>query len=218
MSPIHQIIRLNDDEVFARDAGILEGMEFSATFHVTTPLSVLSHHGEIFHGPPSHAPAYGTQAQGIWLYKTKSWKSLTGSDLEEFKSETRAADVGPVVPSEYLPFLIEFRTIFETEGPHEEILSCLQQLSHQSNKFAEFWRKLQESYDDFPRSLFYRPFAQLDGVGCVTARNLYVAGFRSIAQIMASQLPDLVAVPGVGVATARKILASRIDASALTAK
>lgn len=62
-----------------------DGCRFSATLHLTTPYYVLIHHDEIFHGPPNHAPIYGSPAQGMWLPNTKSFKSL-GIDLPEFRS------------------------------------------------------------------------------------------------------------------------------------
>lgn len=201
-----QVIRL-DDQSYHSNSDVLEGMQFSATLQIRTPLNVLKHHGEIFHGPPSQAPAYGSQADGIWTFKTKTFRELgIAVDEPEF---THASDAGSIEPSRYLPFLIQFRSIVESSSSHEDKLAQLSSLPKQSAEFKEIWSKLSAYYDDFPVSFFYVPFAALPGVGRQLAKRLYESGFRSVCEIVSANISQLTAVPGLGKATAAKIMATR---------
>ncbi len=201
-------IRLQDDESFAANRDVIDGLQFCATLHLRTPLTVLRHHGEKFAGPPSAAPKYGTSADGIWSYKTKSWAHL-GIDMSELPESQHATDIGPLKASEYLPFLIEFREIVESDEPHEAKLSRLEGLSRRSELFSAIWVRLQSAYDDFPKSFFYFEFTKLPGVGRKMAKKLYDMGFRSVSEIANSNTERLTRVPGMGTATAEKILACR---------
>ncbi len=202
------MIRLNSDEAFAEYRDVLEGVRFSATLHVSTPLATLLHHGEVFRGPPSQAPVYGTMSQGIWVLQTKSWKSLGAeADIPEYSPTTHASDIGAISPDNYLLFLVAFRTIFEAPITHDEKLRQLGELPLLSTEFAAVWSRLNQGYVDFPRCLFYLPFTQLPGVGRVTARNLYDAGFVTLEDILKCKVGDLISVPGIGFATAEKIVA-----------
>lgn len=197
------VIRLDDQSYFA-NSDIIEGMQFSATLQIRTPLSVLRHHGEIFHGSPSNAPVYGSQADGIWVFRTKTFKEL-GIDMGEMSESTHASDIGPVLPSHYLPFLIQFRSIAESSSSPDQQMLALLELPKQSARFSEIWQKLCTSYNDFPSSFFYYPFTSLPGIGRKLARNLYAAGFRSTEEIINSSMAQLTAVPGLGSATAAKL-------------
>lgn len=200
-----QVIRL-DDQSFHSNEDILEGMQFSATLQIRTPLDILKHHGEIFNGSPSQAPQYGAQADGTWIFKTKTFHEL-GIALDETES-SHASDVGLIEPSRYLPFLIQFRSIVEAELTHEDKLAQLDSLSKESDHFKELWQKLSTYYDDFPLSFFYMPFAGLPGVGRQLAKSLYESGFRSKEQIVMASVLELIAVPGLGKTTAGKIKAT----------
>lgn len=197
------VIRLDDPSYFA-NADILEGMQFSATLQIRTPLSVLKHHNEVFYGPPSEAPVYGSQADGIWVFKTKTFRAL-GADIDEIPDSKHASDIGAVAPSDYLPFLIQFRSIVEAESSADEKLRALLELPKKSAHFKKIWSALSASYSDFPLSFFYLPFASLPGIGRALAKKLYEAGYRSVDEITSSSIERLCAVPGLGPATARKL-------------
>jgi hypothetical protein len=199
-----QVIRL-DDPSYRANSDILDGMQFSAALQIWTPLGVLKHHGEVFHGLPSQTPRYGTQADGIWTFKTKTFRNLgIASDETEF---THASDAGPIKPSRYLPFLVRFRSIVEGGISHEDKLAALTMLSTQSAEFSEIWRKLSSNYGDFPDSFFYLQFTALPGIGRQLAQRLYGAGFRATSEIVGADTSRLTAVPGLGRATAAKIKA-----------
>lgn len=141
------------DELYGDNEDVLEGSKFSATLHISTPYSVLAHHGETFHGPPSKAPQYGTQAQGIWVPKVKSWKSL-GFDLPEFPPSQQATDIGPQYAADYLPFLLAFRLIFENDSADDLKIKDLLALAAVNPDFSKIWRKHVLMRKNFPRCLF----------------------------------------------------------------
>jgi hypothetical protein len=199
------VIRLDDHSYFA-NSDILDGMQFAATLQIRTPLSVLQHHDEIFRGPPSEAPVYGTQADGIWVFKSKTFKEL-GIELEEIPNSQHASDIGPIAPSDYLPFLIQFRSIVESDSSPDQQKHALMELSKQSAHFKVIWGKLCASYGDFPASFFYSSFKSLPGIGGKLAKSLYDAGYRSIDEITNSSIERLTAVPGLGPATASTLTA-----------
>ncbi|MGE6127197.1 Helix-hairpin-helix motif [Aeromonas rivipollensis] len=199
-----QIIRL-DDQSYHSNNDIISGMEFSATLKIRTPLKALKHHGEIFDGPPSQTPDYGSQADGIWTFQTSSFREIGISiDEPEF---THASDIGPIEPSRYIPFLIQFRTIVEGNLAHEEKLIQLASLPKHSPLFKEIWCKLTNNYEDFPASFFYLQFTILPGIGRQSAKRLYEYGFSTTIEIVNASIPKLTAVPGLGKATATKIKA-----------
>ena len=200
----HKLFRLGDDESHNANADIIEGVRFAATLHITTPYAVLVHHGEVYAGPPSKAPTYGNQAQGIWIPKTKSWQSL-GIDLPEMPPSEHATDIGPKRPESYLPFLLDFRRIFEGNDTDEVKIEKLRLLVTRTEDYASIWKRLEAVYQDFPRNLFYSSFLVLPGVGRTTARNLYEAGFRSIEQILSTDPSELLKVRGVGPGLAKKM-------------
>ncbi|MDF2461774.1 MAG: hypothetical protein K0Q43_9 [Ramlibacter sp.] len=202
-------VSFTGDANYLQNSDILDGLRFNATLKVTTPLAVLRRHGERFDGPPSQAPAYGDMSQGIWMAQTTTWKSM-GIDLPEFGAvSTHASDVGPVNPDDYLPFLIEFRTIFESEATDEIKLEQLAELG-KKEPYRAHWKTLRANRD-FPLSLFFYPLCKLDGVGRVTARSLYEAGFRSKSQVLASTPQELSTVRGIGLALAARILATKAE-------
>lgn len=202
-----QPVRIASDVSYEANEDILNGVEFIATLHVTTPYAVLTHHGEVFGGPPSRAPQYGNQSQGIWFPKTKSWESL-GIDLPDLPLSQHATDIGPQNSAAYLPFLLDFRRIFESDRADEYKIGELKRLAAQTSAYSEFWRQHLTIHEDFPCNLFYRPFLALPGVGQKTAQALYGAGFRSVEQIQRSKPSELQKVPGVGPALIKKLLST----------
>ena len=198
------IHRQDDDESYLGKQDVFLGRRFSATLQVRTPLSVLQHHDEFFEGPPSAAPRYGTMADGIWVPEPKTWTEF-GFDLPGGPEGTHASDVGPVRPSEYLPFLVEFRTVVESNATVPEKMACLHTLRSKSPGYADLWQRLESAYPEFPDSFFYREFTRIPGVGERTARALYAAGFKCLSDLAAAEGAELQRVPGVGAKTVEAI-------------
>ena len=134
-----------------------------------------------------------------------SEKQLSSVTAETLGSMT--SDVGPVPKDggHYLPFLIEFRQIFESVKTDEQKLIEFHSLHTRSQVFAGFWVKLKGVYPDFPRCLFYRPLLTLPGVGSKTAQNLYNGGYRTVEQVLSADTAQLKKVPGIGPKLAAKI-------------
>lgn len=198
-----RLVSVTGDEFYEANRDILEGMRFSATLQVRTPLWILEHHGEVFRGPPSQAPDYGGMAHGIWVPQTRG-------ALSEFLREgaTHASDAGPVVDTEYLPFLKAFRTIVEGPGDELDKIERLHALPKESRRFAAFWRALATNIQDFPESFFYLRLTEIDGVGRTTAKKLFDAGFRSVRDLREAGDEALLSVNGVGRGLVQKIRSS----------
>lgn len=192
------------DESFSANSDVLEGVEFQATLQLRTPLCVIEHHGEIFLGPPSEAPRYGTKAQGIWVLRTKSFRDL-GLDIDDFSSGQHASELGYVDAGEFLPFLKAFRQIVESTEPVTEKISQIESLGSRSAKFEEFLSRLKSSSQDFPDSFFYSELAELPGIGIKSAKALFEAGFHSKAALQSASEGALAEVPGLGKKTIEKL-------------
>jgi len=175
---------------------VLHGMEFNATMQLRTPLSVLLHHGEIYTGPPSEAPVYGTMADGCWVPKTKTWREL-GIDIDEWKPVC-ASDIGPIDPERYVLFLREFRRIVEGGGTVDEKIDALEQFPQQSEEFAEYWRMTCALRPEFPLSWFRWHLAVASGMGERTVKALWGAGYRTADDVFRASDADLRRIPGIG--------------------
>lgn len=176
---------------------IINGLEFSATLQLRTPLEILKRHGEIFSGhgtPPQYAKE---QWHGIWLPKTKTFREL-GIDVDEIEEGSCASDIGSVKASEYLPFLLKFREVVEKTLSVDDKIFSLDNLSKQDDSFKIFWNKHKAVDADFPHSFFYKQLTTIDGIGHKMAKALYVNGFKSVSDIQNVTDEELLSVKGVG--------------------
>lgn len=192
-------MQFQDDDAFQRNRDVLDGVIFIATLQIRTPLSVLQHHGEFHPGPPSAVPKYGSLADGIWIYKTKSWSELAGRKVREPITESCcASDIGPIQASKYLPFLKKFRTIVESNDSVDQKLALLFELRNSSEDFRDTWSRLQDVYPNFPQSFFYLQLAVIPGIGATTAERLFNFGFRTINDLQCASESELKRVPSLG--------------------
>jgi len=204
----------NDDHLYSDNQDVTSGLEFRATLQIRTPLSVLEHHGETFRGPPSKAPVYCSEADGGWDLKLKSWAELARNESVKRRLEAIgepehecASDVGLVKPSEYLPFLKDFRRIVENPSAVSSLLNELDSLARSNPTYQHFWQKLNETYRDFPKSFFYTKFTEAPGIGAKAAKAIFESGIHSVAELCAASEADLIDIPGIGKKTLERLRA-----------
>lgn len=204
------VMQFEDDETHNKNNDFIKGLRFVATLKITTPLSVLLHHGDTFKGSPSKAPRFGTEADGIWVYETKTWREL-GLNLDEMSSAESATDVGPVQSSEYIPFLTEFRKIVESKDSINNKIIEIKNLCAKNAQFKYFCKLLNDYYGDFPSSFFYREIAKIPSIGLKTAKLLFQHGYQTLEEIKKATENDLLKIPGLGPSTIKKIVQFKLN-------
>lgn len=186
---------------------IIKGLTFYATLNIRTPLSVLIHHAETFSGPLDEIPRYGTEADGIWLPVTKTWREL-GINMDEMSEVEAASDVGPIEASEYIPFLIDFRKIVEGQDSIDVKMANIKKLCRGNKQYQKYFNLLNKSNEhsgNFPASFFYNQFTAIPGIGAKSAKPLFEAGIKTYDDLKNADDKTLLAVPGIGLATIKKV-------------
>lgn len=124
-------------EAFQQHQDIIDGLFFSATLQLRTPLRVLTKHGEIHTNPNKAPPKYAKELwEGIWIVKAKSWREL-GFDMDELPEGTMASHIGQVKAAEYLPFLITIHEIVESDDSIGDRMDKLR-VALANNQWASF--------------------------------------------------------------------------------
>ena len=196
--------KANPDDLYESNKDRLEGYEYIATLHLSTPLDILEKHGKLFVGQKEKAPEYGNQAQGIWVTKLK--EGLAGSDWRNSAYETpQASDVGQVKAADYLPFLKAYRRVVESDESIPRKIDAMKSLGNESERFRGFIERLGKSYEDFPESVFYRELARIPGIGITTARKLFELGYLCIDDLKNANEKELRKINGIGKKTIRSI-------------
>lgn len=179
---------------------VVIGMRFFATMQLRTPLSVLEHHDELFTDFDSAPPCYITELwQGIWTPDIERSEGMP-------KNDSCSSDIGYVNPSEYHPFLVDFRKIVErTDFSVDDKLKLLEQLENKNKQYKDFWERLTKAYKFFPKSFFYNQFTVISGIGTSTAKSLFDAGFKTIEELQKADELELLKIKGIGKSVVRKI-------------
>ncbi len=157
-------------------------------------MQALHHHGEFFNGAPNEAPEY---EGGFWIYETKTYREL-GLDIDEMEEGHHASDVGPVKPSDYVPFLKEFRHIVEGRGEIDHKEAKISMLCRKNATYSSFCSKLHSFYEDFPSSFFYNQLTIIPGIGSKTAKAFYQVGYKTIEDLKNASDEKLLSVEGIG--------------------
>jgi hypothetical protein len=192
--------RLDNDADYQRNQDVLEGLEFVATLSLDTPLRVLEHHGERYRGLPSSAPKHGDESEGIWV-PVVNWAGL---GINPPADGMMASAIGPV-PSDggtFLPFLIEFRRIVESDLPTFEKLKQVDRFSKSTPEYQRIRRRLGA---DFAKVWFAKQLTVVPGIGRQLARVLFDAGFLDIDALRAAGDAELLEIGGMGPSTVKKI-------------
>ena len=185
-------------------ADVCDGFIFSATLQLRTPLRVLLRHGERYHKNDGHQPQIAREPwEGIWLPKTKTWKELGGNDVPEMPAGRHASDVGPILPNDYLPFLIAVRSIVEGSESVEARRSDLA-IEVANPRWNGFVVKHGGSWvvtnKFFPRFIEILPGLDGDAVAFLDERQL-----NTPAALMGASDFELLAIKGIGAAKLKKI-------------
>lgn len=193
------LVSFQGDQMFDSNEDILAGVEFAPPLLLSTSLEALEHYGEIFPGRPSEAPSYG--GHSFWLPKVKDEFTLFNQE------EKVASAIGPTKPSYYVPLLIRFRRIVESDWSVEEKLSAFSEAMNEDQNFATVWEQWKNSVPDFPYVyLGLGEIAEIPGVGRKTARILYFAGYTSPQVLRSASAEDFETLKGIGKKTAAKII------------
>jgi hypothetical protein len=197
---------LHNDEYFEENSDVLTGYVFLANLILRTPLCVLRHHGEFHKGPPSKLPSIGSQGDGMWIHKTRTWRSL-GVDIDEMKPCMSSSSVGPVDSSKFLPFLISFREIVESSSLVFDKIKAINDLCCSNELYSEYAKTLKNNISDFPESFFYNKLTEIPGVGLKTAKVLFEKGFYTIDDIKSADVNLILEIPGIGKSVVHKMQA-----------
>lgn len=184
---------------------LIKGCTFSATMSLDTPARVLIRHGEVHDGLSDPPQIAKEQWEGMWRPNLKSWKEITGIDIEDFKSSSMASDIGQIPPDggEYLKFLLRVRGIVEGA---DSVKSRKRALSDElkNPEWSGFVRKLggkqaiQNSF--FPAFIEY-----IKGLSRETIEALWNAKLTTPASLSLSSDAALKAFKGIGPAKLKVI-------------
>lgn len=195
-SDLHKV---DSDHFYSNNDDVIVGYKFFATLQLSTPLYVLKHHGELFKGLPSSTPRYGSEREGIWLPEIDPEYNL-GADIVT----DCASDIGPINENEYLPFLIDFRMIIESNDTHNIILKGINKLVR-LDKYLKVSNLIHKADENFPHTFFYRQLIEVPGIGIKAAQNIYDAGLISIDDLLSADETELLKIKGIGKEAVRKI-------------
>jgi len=188
------------------DDSLISGLEFHATMQLRTPLRVLTRHGELHTDRDAPPPIIAEQAwEGIWTYKIKTWEEL-GIALNEFPESTVASDIGPVLPSQFLRFLIAVRqNIEDVSLSIEEKIARVRELCNKP-EFLGFVAGYGGPEELLERA-FPRVIGSIDGLSAKAKKSLIDAGFVCVERIDQASDGELLALNGMGAARLSKLRA-----------
>lgn len=146
------------------------------------------------------------------------WSRITGieEDFDKFADPSNnplyafPSDIGRINPNtqlekDFLSYLIDFRTIVESEMTIEEKLYQINDVMSQSSKaYKDIYKKL-VTQRHFPDSFFTNLLCELDGVGGKTAGLLWDAGYLTKEQVLNAPNEELLQIKGIGKKLVEKI-------------
>jgi len=178
----------------------VEGLEFTATLQLRTPLSILTKHGEIHKDRKSPPPAYAKEGwEGVWVPKLDS--------VYDFLKEgaTMSSDIGPIPVDggDFLPFLISVREVVETDAPVRERRKNLRELLDRTKwpNYVAACGGTDKIIDQFFPSLL----KSIGGLTQAAIQQLDQAGLNTAAALVAASDEALLEVKGVGPAKLKGI-------------
>lgn len=193
-------IQVSSDWVGFASNGLIEGLEFSATLQLKTPLRILTKHGEIHKDRKSPPPAYAIEEwEGVWVPKLDSKFDF----LKE--GATMSSDIGPIPldDNELLPFLISVRTVVETSLPIEDRRKKLSESLSETK-----WPRIASRYGGTASiidSLFPPFLTTIKGLNKETINELFQANLRTPKALEITPDEILLRIKGIGPSKLKKI-------------
>ncbi len=182
---------------------IIRGLEFSATMQLRTPLRVLLRHGEIHMDRNMKPPRIALEPwEGIWLPKTKTFREL-GLDMDEPTPGEHASSIGPILPSDYLPFLIAVREIVELTDSIESRINRL----HEKPMVGD-WKTYIEKHGGIGSVigyLFHDFIDTIPNISFAIRNELSDLGLDTPNRIAAATDETLLSIKGIGQAKLKTI-------------
>ena len=209
---IRNLIKVTDEE---DRTGLLTWI-YNATLQLTTPLIHLEKHGyvlksgtepELFGEPTSYLP------DGKPISKYGLWIQTSVFDLDGGWGES-AVEVPTIVGNlkiesqlykDWINYLIDFRTIVESDLTIEEKLHRINDVMSQSSTSYKKIYKILVTEHRFPDSFFTGLLCELDGVGGKTAELLWDTGYLSPEAVKNAPEEELLKIKGIGKALVKKI-------------
>ena len=163
------------DQYQLDNSDILEGMQFQTHLLYRTPIAALLKNGERHDGPHSKAPTTGDYAHGNWRFRTFL--------SDELDSGNCSSSMGYVEEALGIRFLMMFRAIVEGPGCPQEKILAIHRIPLKAPDVAHIYVKAMNNDAEFPLSFFLEQIEVIPGVGRVSARKLYEAGFCDLAAL-----------------------------------
>lgn len=202
------MVKMLEESDEEKKTGLLT-WEYNATLQLRTPKIFLEKHGEVvksatepelFGEPTSYTPdGEPISRYGIWIQTSEfaldgGWGESTAgvpSQIGSLKPESQ-------MYKDWINFLIDFRTIVESDLTIEEMLYQINDVMSQSSTGYKKIYKILVTEHRFPDSFFTNLLCELDGVGGKTAELLWDAGYLSIEAVKNAPQEELFNIKGIG--------------------
>ena len=204
------------DSIFGKE----KVWQYSATLSINTPKYILEKHDEVVRSksepkllgePTGYNKFDGNKPYnnlGIWCETTDyaleggydSVPDLIGvpTEIGRLKQKSKAL-------KDWISYLIDFRTIVESDMPIEEKLFQINDvMSQSSEEYKNIYKKLVIEAK-FPDDFFKNQLSSLNGVAGKTASILWDAGYLSPEAVINAPEEELLKIKGIGKALVKKI-------------
>mgnify|MGYP001336862373 FL=1 len=204
------------DSIFGKE----KVWQYSATLSINTPKYILEKHDEVVRSksepkllgePTGYNKFDGNKPYnnlGIWCETTDyalegghdSVPDLIGvpTEIGRLKQKSKAL-------KDWISYLIDFRTIVESDMSIEEKLYQINDvMSQSSEEYKSIYKKL-VTQAKFPDDFFKNQLSTLNGVSSKTAGLLWDAGYLSPEAVKNAPEEELLKLKGIGKALVKKI-------------
>ena len=196
--------RRNNIDTWKNNQDVINGLQFIATLQLRTPLRVLLRHGEIHTDINTEPPQIIKEMwEGIWTFKTKTYREL-GLDIDiEPPQGTHASDAGQVIPDDYVPFLIAIRKIVEVNEPIDNRIKKLREMP-----MVGEWKPFIEKHGGIEKIIgrFFPKFIDtIHKLNLSTKDELYKLDLNTPNRIAAAPDETILSIKGFGQAKLKVI-------------